>query len=188
MSKRCGTSGVELVISDENPSTARLKATSSDEQVVSNSDLFITGCGATRQLTITPASNTPGTATITLNAEDEADRTSFRAFALTLTEAFPTPTELPTENAALIGTAVAIGDKYAVVGAVESVYVFERVGDDRIEMQLLTPNVLPINPTDFGGAVDVDGERIIVGADEDFGGGDHAGAAYIFELIACPWT
>src|SRR5690606_10249561 len=86
------------------------------------------------------------------------------------------------------GVSVAISSEYAAVGAFESVYVFELVNGEWVEMQRLAPQMMNGTAIDFGGSVDIDGDRIIVGADEDHDGGDEAGAAFIFELQGDTWS
>lgn len=180
---------VQPVIVSNVPDTVTLSASSSNEQVVADAGLVVSGAAANRTLTITPSSTVTGTATVTVTVQDARGQSS-RQFAVTVAAPFEQPGEqlLPAEVGDLVGTSVAISDKYAVVGGFEFVYVFERVADEWVEMQKLgftAQNGIAIN---FGGAVDVDGERIIVGADGDYEGGDHAGAAFIFELIGGSWV
>ena len=180
---------VTLQLTDENLGSLAVSATSSNQSVVANANLAVTGSGSSRHLTVTPSSTTTGTTTITVSAQDAEGSTATRSFALEVSEPFgQTPSTLENSNAVPMGVSVGISAEYAAVGAFESVYVFERVNGDWAEMQRISPLVMNGFATNFGGSVDIDGDRIIVGADEDYDGGEDAGAAFIFELQGDTWT
>ncbi|GJM09613.1 MAG: hypothetical protein DHS20C11_18890 [Lysobacteraceae bacterium] len=101
----------------------------------------------------------------------------------------------PAADQALFGSSVAIDGERIVVGAfldehmgeqTGAVYVFERVVvDDEPEwmmQQRLTAS--DGNPFDeFGFAVDISGDLLVVGAPDDDDASDIAGAAYVFEFM-----
>jgi hypothetical protein len=60
-------------------------ASSSNTQVVSDSNLQLSGTGNTTQLIITPNADTTGTSTITVEATDEAGNTSTSTFVINVT-------------------------------------------------------------------------------------------------------
>ncbi len=64
-----------------------------------------------------------------------------------------------------------------------SVYVFERVGSNWIEVQKLvsTPTVSNAN---FGTSISLDGNRMLIGARQE----SSVGAAYVFERVAGVWS
>lgn len=177
---------VPLVIASDEPAAVTVSVGSSNDQIVPTSGLVVTGAGASRTLTVTPSTIT-GSVTVTVTAQDVGGQSS-RQFTVEVEAPFQGKGEsLEPANGDAIGAAVALGDQYAVIGGLESVYVYQLVGDAWIEMQKLTASDAAPSQN-FGGAVAIDGERIIVGADGHSGGGERAGAAYIFELVDGNWV
>lgn len=86
------------------------------------------------------------------------------------------------------GSSVSIDGNYAVIGVPGSdasfagcAYIFEREGDDWVEVQKLTASDALLGDN-FGYSVSIDGDNIIVGASwSNNEGGLDIGAAYIFE-------
>ncbi len=100
------------------------------------------------------------------------------------------------ESSDSFGSAVAMDGDLAVISAWTSddvasgsgsAYVFERVGNSWIERQKLLPSI-PLNQAQFGNAVAIDGDRIVVGAWLDSFSGPDVGAAYIYERLGLTWT
>jgi hypothetical protein len=96
------------------------------------------------------------------------------------------------------GTAVAIDEPYAIVGArgdddqgtnVGAAYIFRWTDTTWVEQVKLTVEEI-VDGADFGYAVDISGDRVIVGAPgalvADTAG--NAGAAYIFERDSIGWS
>src|SRR5690606_32979546 len=109
------------------------------------------------------------------------------------------------------GTSVAVDGEYAVIGAPGdddggaasgSAYVFRRDANVWVQDMKLPPSapVVGIRPAavtagdNFGSAVAISGDHVIVGASLDDDGGTRAGAAYIFrrcgrfESCVQPWS
>lgn len=95
------------------------------------------------------------------------------------------------------GEAVAISGDYAIVGTFRyrrgqtppgAAYVFKRDGTTWTEQVRLSPPTEELG-TRFGFSVGISGETAIVGAFEISGeNGEHAGAAYVFDLTDEGWT
>ncbi len=94
------------------------------------------------------------------------------------------------------GIAVAIDGKWAVVGAHQdddhgtssgSAYVFEYAGGTWTEKAKLTASDA-MTKDRFGRAVDISGNKIIVGAPDDDTRYTNSGSAYIFEYMGGTWT
>ncbi len=95
------------------------------------------------------------------------------------------------------GWSVAMSGNFAVVGALSSAgfgsvrtgaaYVFERVGTTWIERQKLVPSV-PFNDGQYGNAVAISGDRIVVGSWYSSLVGANSGAAYIYERSGATWN
>ncbi|MDA1265315.1 MAG: FG-GAP repeat protein [Planctomycetota bacterium] len=97
----------------------------------------------------------------------------------------------------LFGGAVAADGKVLIVGAPSNhatayrtgaAYVFERVGSSYVEVQKIAASDGQ-DKDEFGFAVAIDGDRLIVGARYgDAPGAVDSGAAYVFERSAGQWT
>ncbi|MGD8500126.1 MAG: FG-GAP repeat protein [Phycisphaerales bacterium] len=94
------------------------------------------------------------------------------------------------------GYSVATSTDYAVVGALRdddngdssgSVYIFERAGAGWVEQAKLTASD-GTTDDNFGFAVSISGNRVIVGAPFDDDNGDNSGSAYIFERDGENWV
>lgn len=100
------------------------------------------------------------------------------------------------ETWAGFGYAVDIDGSRAVVGAFEenvsidsegAAYIFEEIGGVWLETQRITVTDLPVH-ANFGCAVSISGDYVIIGAEHDDVNGNASGSAYIFELINGTWT
>ena len=96
---------------------------------------------------------------------------------------------------AMFGFSVAIGEKYAVVGApyddhvkdnAGAAIVYERVGDEWVEKLKLYSNSPKQNAL-FGASVAVSGDYIVVGAPEEYSFSSKAGAVYVFRHDGADW-
>ena len=92
----------------------------------------------------------------------------------------------------LFGNEVALEGDLAVVaargaGGIGAVYVFERSGANWNEVQKLTAST-PFANAEFGSAVALAGNRILVGAKNDDSAADDGGAAYLFEFDGLAWV
>jgi hypothetical protein len=94
------------------------------------------------------------------------------------------------------GYSVSISTGYAAVGALRdddngansgSVYIFERAGTGWIEQAKLAASDGTINDN-FGYAVSISGDYVIVGAPFDDDNGDDSGSAYIFKRDGESWV
>lgn len=99
----------------------------------------------------------------------------------------------PCEMGAIVGSAVSLDDDTAVLGApgfndyLGAAFVYER--DEGIWMQLAALSANNGTAGDeFGSAVAVSGDYLVVGAPRASGGGWMKGAAYLFERQAGAWV
>lgn len=96
--------------------------------------------------------------------------------------------ELVPSNAAAgvgFGLTVAMDGDTAIIGRNGSVYFFVLTGGMWLEQQIITA---PLGATRFGYAVDIEGDRAIVGAQYDNARGSNAGAAYTYTRAGGVWT
>jgi hypothetical protein len=90
------------------------------------------------------------------------------------------------------GHSVAIDSQYVFVGVPRhnlrhgGVHVYSRAGVDLVHLQHLKASDSSIGNL-FGWTVDVDGERLVVGAPNESGTIPYAGSAYVFEQHAGTW-
>jgi hypothetical protein len=93
------------------------------------------------------------------------------------------------QEVAIHGDVVVVGAPDAPGGAPNSgaVYVFERIAGSWLQTARLTP-ALPNFNGDFGSAVAIRGDRILVGNSWDDDQALSAGAAHVFERIGASWT
>jgi hypothetical protein len=92
---------------------------------------------------------------------------------------------------ALFGNEVALDGDVAVVAArgangVGAVYVFRRSGTTWSQEAKLSAST-PFSGAELGSAVDIVGDRILVGVPLDDSGASDAGAAYLFEFDGAAW-
>jgi len=91
------------------------------------------------------------------------------------------------------GNAVAIRDDLLVVGAdgadaaAGAAYVFRLAGDDWVFEQKLLPDPA-VSRRNFGAAIAIGVDVIVVGADEDYENGTDSGAAYVFRFDGKGWA
>ncbi len=80
-----GTTGpLAFTFTDERPAGVTLTAFSSDPSVVPNGNIVIGGTGTSRTVTVTPAANATGSATIWVVARDDGSNASARTFVVTV--------------------------------------------------------------------------------------------------------
>ncbi|MDW8219119.1 MAG: hypothetical protein RML40_01170 [Bacteroidota bacterium] len=92
---------LQFVVSDENLSTLRITATSSNQALFPNTNLLLTGTGTMRTITMTPALNQLGVATITLTAINQQGQTATLDFTVTVVPQPLPPTIAPIGNITL---------------------------------------------------------------------------------------
>lgn len=110
------TLGIDFTIADTDTPIANLvvTATSSNTSVVSNSNLALTGTGATRNLKITPTG--VGFANIAVNVTDGTNNTSYTInYAASAASATPSTTRFLTGTSDA-STAIALDSNYMLVG------------------------------------------------------------------------
>ena len=103
-------SGIAVTVGDAETAAASLilSGSSSNTTLIPNGNIVVSGTGANRTVTITPAANQTGTATITLTVTDGSSATSTDTFTVTVNDVDPiisNATVSVNENAA-VGTAV----------------------------------------------------------------------------------
>ncbi len=123
-----------------NPSNLTVKASSSDTNLLPVSNIVLGGSGSNRTVTLTPAANAHGTATVTLFVSDGVATTNSMSFRLTVA---PLPRLLP--YAKSIG-----GFSFGVIGDTGPTYTIQSSGDLFVWTNLLVTNplVMPFNFTD----------------------------------------
>jgi len=180
---------VSVAVTDEEAATVQVTAASSNEQVVPLSGLAVSGAGASRTLTVTPGSTTPGTAVVTVMATDAGGRSSTRQFEVVVDRPFAGEPQLLTpQNGDPVGMAVAMHGDVAVTSGDEYAYAFELVGDEWVEVEKFTSVVNGLSDVqDFGSAVAVEDGIVLVGAEADSGAARAAGAVYAFAAGADGW-
>jgi len=94
--------------------------------------------------------------------------------------------------AGFFGSSVAISGDTAVVGSATerqfgAAYVYQKTGGAWQQVSRLTASDFNVQDR-FGAAVDISGDRIVVGAFLDDQAGSNSGAAYVFKKDAGTWT
>lgn len=90
------------------------------------------------------------------------------------------------------GLAVAVDGDVAAIGAphdnrIGAVYVFRKIAGTWVEEQKLVSS--DASPTDwFGTSVDIQRDRVVVGAADSVANGKVAGSAYVFQFDGSRWT
>jgi surface-anchored protein len=99
--------GVPLTVGDPETPAADLvvTATSSDQTLLPDANVVVTGSGATRTLTLTPAPGRFGTVTVTVTVRDGGGRATVRQLVLTVTSVNDSP--------ALVGGSFAVPESAA---------------------------------------------------------------------------
>jgi hypothetical protein len=114
------TSAISFTIGDAETAVDNLvlSASSSGQSLVPDANIVFAGSGAERTVTITPANNQVGTATITLNVSDGIASSS-DSFVLTVTNAVPTISDVSDQsipaNTSTSALAFTIGDAETAV-------------------------------------------------------------------------
>lgn len=116
------TGPIEVTLADDTTAAAdiTLTAASSNQALVPNANIAITGTGAARTVIVTPAANQTGTATITLTATDDDNATATETFVVTVNGA---PTISDVANATINEDATAgpfnitLGDDLTAAGS-----------------------------------------------------------------------
>jgi hypothetical protein len=83
---------ITLTDGDSDPGLLTLSASSSNESLVPAGNIVFSGAGGARTLSITPATNASGSATITVTVRDESDATATADLVLTVTAENDRPT------------------------------------------------------------------------------------------------
>jgi hypothetical protein len=78
------TGSIAFTLSDEVPGTVTLSGSSSNTTLVPNANIVFGGSGANRTVTVTPAANQYGEATITITATDDGGVVGTTSFVLTV--------------------------------------------------------------------------------------------------------
>jgi VCBS repeat-containing protein len=107
-------SPITVTVGDvETPANVTLAATSSNQAIIANGGVAITGTGATRTVTLTPVANATGTTTITLLATDPSGATTTETFTVQIGNA-PTVSAIAdvtiAEDTSTTALAFTIGD------------------------------------------------------------------------------
>ncbi|MFA7459947.1 MAG: FG-GAP repeat protein [Trueperaceae bacterium] len=196
------TVSVAFTVSDADVGSLVLSVSSSNQAVVADAGLSITGSGTDRVLVIAPVPDAVGTTTISVSATNALGRSAATSFVLTVSQpgitAGPMVTAPDAALAAAFGGAVAVGGDYLVVGAARdgqtetalghgAAYVYHQAEGAWVYQAKLLPSDSWDNQW-FGNAVAIHGDYVIVGAEHDNELGAGAGAAYVFRRDGATWT
>ena len=178
-----------------------ITATSSDQAIVEDSGLAVSGAEGSFSLAITPTDAEEGSADIALSATADGE-TATEDFTFTIGDGGTDPgtgnpggaDALPESGTPGYGKAVAVSGDYAAVGAPQdsSVYVYQRSGDGWTLQTTLTPDdvasSLDTTPGNFGWSVALDGDSLLVGAPlTSSGDSNNTGAVYGFRRSGNDW-
>ena len=112
---------VEFVVNDENLTALILSASSSDQTLVNDDILIISGARQDHTLAITPSPGGFGIAIITIIVEDDVGQEANESFTLEVRDPFASDYEkLTAPDAAAgdgFGTSVGISGDYAIIGS-----------------------------------------------------------------------
>jgi FG-GAP repeat/Bacterial Ig domain len=185
-------------LTDETPESVIIEASSSDQTLIPDANIVISGTGTNRSLTITPLL-LEGSVTISLVATDALGLTGDSSFTLIIAKPFSSSKKLVSPDPGVndwFGYSVAITDTYALVGAYQAddkgsnsgaAYIYKRNGENWQYVQTLTAsNGAALD--NFGQIVVLTDTLAIVGA--RFGDGlvADSGAVYLFERTGEVWT
>lgn len=125
--------------------------------------------------------------------EDAGERSgSAYVFCATTGEQIHKLTAVDAQEGDLFGVSVSISGNLAVVGTLYdddagtdagSAYIFDAITGQQLHKMIADDTVLH---DEFGGAVSISGDTVVVGARLDDDGGEASGSAYIFERSQCP--
>jgi FG-GAP repeat/PKD domain/Bacterial Ig domain len=189
---------VPFSFTDETPATVSIVASSSNQTLVPDANLVLSGTGATRTLSIVPLL-AEGTLTINLLATDAQGLTNASSFSLIIAKPFATSTQLLSPNPKagdLFGYSVAITDTYALVGAYQAdnkgsnsgaAYVYKRSGDTWQYVQTLTASNGAASDN-FGQSLILTDTLAIVTARSGDGLATDTGAVYIYQRSGETWS
>jgi hypothetical protein len=100
-------SGIAFSVSDEDSPSLTVSVSGTNSELLPPGSLIITGTGANRQLSITPATNRFGTAIITVTVSDDQDSTT-ASFSLTVNSVNDAPTAIPDSTSVRVDQSVTI--------------------------------------------------------------------------------
>jgi len=147
--------GIDFTFADTDTALTNLAITvsSSNQAVVTNANLILTGTGATRNLKITPTG--VGFADITVSVNDGNNVVTYRInYAASQGSVAPTTTRFHTGTSDA-STAIAIDDQYMLVADDE---------DQRIRLYDRTKSGAPITSFDFGSVTGLTSEVDLEGS------------------------
>lgn len=88
----------QFTIADANPASVQIRAVSSNQTLIPDGGIAVTGTGTNRSITLTPARDQLGSAIITLTATNEEGLTSTQQFTFTVLSASMPPVINPIGN------------------------------------------------------------------------------------------
>jgi hypothetical protein len=99
------TTDVSILVADTESGAdpLTLSATSSDALLLADTGIAMSGSGTTRKLSLTPAENAYGTATVTVTVADPQGLSSTRSFLLTVNPVFVSYTGFVTDTFGVAG-------------------------------------------------------------------------------------
>ena len=182
------TTTIPFTVNDESPDALRYTVTSSDQTLVKDTAIQVTGQGRERSLEISPNPAGTGSVTLTVRAEDAGGLFDEVSFELRVSRAFSSnPEKLLAADGAeydAFGFDLALdGDTLAIGADADdekgSVYVFERSGDSWVQTAKLTASD-GAEGDFFGSSLALNGETLAVGAYLDDDKGKNSGSVYVY--------
>lgn len=189
---------IAFTILDEDPASVIVEARSSNQSILPNSQMTLSGSSVNRTLTLRSGFET-GVVTITLTAEDREGLQDVSSFTLSIVKPFETFQKLvsptPTANDEF-GYSVAMTDSYALVGAHQAdhrgsdsgaAYLYSRNADTWQYQQTLSAGDGK-SLDNFGHALTVTDSLAVVSALLGDGVTADTGAVYVYRRNGSTWT
>ena len=181
------TTTIPFTVNDESPDALRYTVTSSDQTLVKDTAIQVTGQGRERSLEISPNPAGTGSVTLTVRAEDAGGLFDEVSFELRVSRAFSSnPEKLLAADGVeydRFGDLSLDGDTLAIGAYADddkgSVYVFERSGDSWVQTAKLTASDGAAGDI-FGYGLALNGDTLAVGAYRDDDKGQDSGSVYVY--------
>ena len=171
------TGTISLTVGDEETPASLLTVTakSSNEQLVPDDDVVLSGSGSSRSLVVTPAADQSGFSTITVTVDDGDGGINTTSFRLTVNPVNDAPVITSSNTAGLPEntTSVTTVTSTDIDGGVPTYSIASGLDGELFVIDANTGTLRFITPPDFESPADSDGDneyRVQVQVDDDNGG------------------